>query len=208
VRCRKAHWYLSARCDDTLSEKQRRDLAAHLGECAACRREAFYFSEIKGQTARVDKIRARADFNLRLKAKINQWEAEQEQLLRTPSPVWTVLRGLPSKAANHFLDLGSVLFGQRRFAVVGIITALLAIVIWTGYDADEGTMENNTPFTQDVLNHGQNDFDLRLGSQSADPLLEYLVSGVSLSDYTSARSQPNYVMPTIPAKQVNSHLIF
>ena len=30
MHCRKARWFQSAQCDDTLSERQRRELAAHL----------------------------------------------------------------------------------------------------------------------------------------------------------------------------------
>jgi anti-sigma factor RsiW len=208
VRCRKAHWYLSARCDDTLSEKQRRDLAAHLDECPSCRREAFYFSEIKGQTAGVEKIRARADFNLRLQAKINAWEVEQETLRDHAPSSWRTLRELSVWAAHYFAGLGNILFGQRRFAVVGVVTALLTIIIWTGYDSDEQLVDNTAALTQELADLNQIGYELRLETEVADPLRDYLISGVSLSDYTSPRSQPNYVMPTIPAEQVNAQLIF
>jgi anti-sigma factor RsiW len=208
VRCRKAHWYLSAQCDDTLSEKQRRDLAAHLEECPSCRREAFYFSEIKGQTARIDKVRARADFNLRLQARINTWEAEQEKLEQTRPSIWKVVHGLPARVTEYLTDLGGVLIGQRRFAVVGIVTAVLAVVIWTGYDADNGTIESNLALTQNLPGLVVDGYYSDALTGPADAAQGYLVSGISLVDETSLRRPPNYVMPTVPAEQVNAQLIF
>lgn len=208
MRCRKAHWYLSAQCDDTLSEKQRRDLAAHLEECPSCRREAFYFSEIKGQTARIDKVRARADFNLRLQARINSWETEQEKLEQTRHSIWSVIHELPARAAEYLTDLGGVLIGQRRFAVVGIVTAVLAVVIWTGYDADNGTIESNLALTQDFPGQVVDGYYSDVLTGPADAAQGYLVSGISLIDETSLRRPPNYVMPTVPAEQVNAQLIF
>ncbi len=208
MRCRKAHWYLSARCDDTLSEKRRRELAAHLEECPSCRREAFYFSEIKGQTAQIDKVRARADFNLRLRARINTWEAEQEELRHMRPSIWSVIRGLPARMRGNLVDLGGVLIGQRRFAVVGLVTALLAVVIWTGYDTDNGLIEGSVALTQGISGHDLNGYYLDGVAGSVDPTENFVVSGISLIDETSLRTPLNYVMPTVPAEQVNAQLIF
>jgi len=74
VRCRKARWYLSARCDGTLSERQRGRLDEHLETCSECRREAFYFSEIVVQAGRMESVSVRPDFDLRLKAAIRRAE--------------------------------------------------------------------------------------------------------------------------------------
>ena len=75
MRCRKARWYLSARCDGTLSERQRGRLDDHLAGCAVCRREAFYFSEIAVVAGRMESVSVRPDFDLRLRAAIRRVEA-------------------------------------------------------------------------------------------------------------------------------------
>jgi len=212
VRCRKARWFQSAQCDDTLSEKQRRELAAHLEECPSCRREAFYFSEIKGQTAQLDRIRARADFNLRLKAKINAWESEQERLRSARPSIWSILLGYPGRFANLLAATGNILLGQRRFALVGVVSVLLIAVIWTGYRAENNVIENESMFTQDFQGladwESAGGFYLAGTPEIGQQNQTYLISGVSLVDEISPRAQPNYVMPTIPAEQVNAHVIF
>lgn len=75
MRCRKARWYLSARCDGTLSERQRGRLDEHLAACPECRREAFYFSEITALSGRIESVSVRPDFDLRLRAAIRRTEA-------------------------------------------------------------------------------------------------------------------------------------
>ena len=75
MRCRKARWFLSARCDETLSERQRARLQAHLDGCEECRREAFYFSEIAVLSGKVETRPIRPDFDLRLKAAIRRADA-------------------------------------------------------------------------------------------------------------------------------------
>jgi len=212
VRCRKAHWFLSAQCDDTLSEKRRRELAAHLEECASCRRETFYFSEIKGQTARIEKVRARADFNLRLKARIRAWEAEQEEVRSFRPSIWSVVFAYPSRLRSLLADAGSILLGQRRFALVGVLSVLLIAVIWAGYRADNTLIENESAFMQDAAGfsnwQGAGDFYLAGMPETTGQSQSYLVSGISLTDDISPRAQPYYVMPTIPAEQVNARVIF
>ena len=117
--------------------------------------------------------------------------------------------------AKGFLDsvkvqkgLGGVLIGQRRFAVVGLVTALLTIVIWTGYDADNGLIEGSVALTQGISGHNLDGYYLDGVAGSADPTESFVISGISLIDETSLRTPPNYVMPTVPAEQVNAQLIF
>lgn len=214
MRCRKAHWFLSALCDDTLSEKQRRDLTAHLEECPSCRREAFYFSEIKGQTGRLEKIRTRTDFNLRLRAKINAWEAEQEEIRQAGPSIWAVLAELPSRLGSWVVDAGGILVGQRRFALVGVLSVFLAVMIWNGYRSnsalvsDEGTLSQEiaeTPLSE--LPEGGGVYLVGI-PESAGQDQNYLVSAISLNDEISPRTQPNYVMPTISVEQVSERAIF
>lgn len=212
MHCRKARWFQSAQCDDTLSEKQRRELAAHLEECPSCRREKFYFSEIKGQTAQLDRIRARADFNLRLKAKVNTWEAEQERQRSAGPSIWSILLGYPGRIADLLANTGNILLGQRRFALVGVVSVLLIAVIWTGYRTQNNVIENESVFTQGFQGlsdwESAGDFYLAGVPEIGEQNQTYLVSGVSLVDEISPRTQPNYVMPTIPAEQVNAQVIF
>lgn len=109
MRCRKAHWYLSARCDGTLSERQRARLEDHLAGCESCRREAFYFSEIASLTGHTEVHPVRPDFNLRLRAAVRRaenappltWKSRLTPLLWRPALVTTSL------AAIGFAGLGA-----------------------------------------------------------------------------------------------------
>jgi len=217
VRCRKAHWYLSAQCDDTLSEKQRRDLAAHLEECPSCRREAFYFSEIKGQTGRLDQVRARADFNLRLQAKINAWDAEEERKLAAAPSIWSRMRSYPGVVIDWVVDAGGGLVGQKRYALVGVATLMLVVSIWTGYASRTSFVEGEAAYSQQVdeqegiSSREFNDLRAEYVAGIFEPIQgnqSYLVSGVTLSDKLSPKTQPSYVMPTIPAAEIATRAVF
>lgn len=105
MRCRKARWYLSARCDGTLSERQRLRLEAHLACCEECRREAFYFGEIGALTTKVEARSVRPDFDLRLKAAIRRAEEQQAH----PTPWWVRAESFlmrPALAAATVMVLG------------------------------------------------------------------------------------------------------
>ncbi len=204
MRCRKARWYLSALCDDTLSEKQRRELKSHLEECPACRREAFYFSEIKGQTGHLEQIRARADFDLRLRTRIKAYEAEE----RRPKPeritIWGRVASAIAEVRLAIVNTGHYLASPKRYALVGISTAALAILLWTGYTGDEQT----TPTAETTITATPAQQAYVEPIHCNDLNADYVVATVSLSDETSARVPPNYMMPTVPAEVINASVAF
>ncbi len=210
MRCQKALSCLSAQCDDTLSEQQRRELAAHLEECASCRREAFYFSEIKGQTGRLDNVRTRIDFNLRLKSRINTWEAEQARPVE-PS-LWQTLAGYPARIGEFAHALSGILYGPRRYALVGVASLLLAAAVWTGYTTN-GFIVGGQSYTSQVAEIAPVDMVTARAylvdqESAAEAGFGYLASGISLVDHASPRTEPNYVMPTVPAEQMSAQVIF
>ena len=215
MRCQKAHLFLSAQCDDTLSEKQRHELAAHLEECPACRCEAFYFSEIKGQTGKLDRVRARADFDLRLKTKIRAWETQQEQVKSTRAEIWSTLVERISGMGKRLAEVPAVVFGRRRLALVSVTSVLLVVAVWAGYRVAVGPQETGSDFAQYVVEQAgisagdeRGNSEVYLAGISETGTQSYVVPAVSLSDDISPRTQPNYVLPTIPAEQVSAREVF
>ncbi len=203
MRCRKARWYLSALCDDTLSEKQRRELKSHLEECPACRREAFYFSEIKGQTGHLEKIRARADFDLRLRARIKAHAAQERQPQPERVTIWSRVASVMAGVKFALGHAGQYLASPKRYALVGITTAAIAVLLWTGQESDN-QQSPATEFTASAISAPSFAEPLRGTEANAD----YLVGTVSLSDETSSKVPPNYVMPTVPAEFINASAAF
>ena len=213
MRCRRAHWFLSAQCDDTLSEKHRRELAAHVEECPSCRREAFYFSEIKGQTGKMDRVRARVDFNLRLRARVRAWDTAQEEVKSTRSQIRFSLVDRLSGLGGRVVDISMIVFGQRRYALVGVASMLLVVAVWTGYRITVGPEPDGSDFSQPIasaLTEAQraDGFYLAGMTEAGEQNRGYVMPAVSLSDDISPRTQPNYVLPTIPAEQVTAREVF
>lgn len=216
MRCRKARWYLSARCDDTLSERQRQRLSVHLEECAECRREAFYFSEIANASSRLETVSVRPDFNLRLRATIRRAEAESSTVAagwksRFPRLVIGSYRPVLVLAASAILLLvGSYQFVQFRNA--------------QSIQADHA---DESPLGHDGLDGRDAAFGFSRGTSIepsewqrvdglspemkrlrevylADRNLErrYILETDDLNDRLSTRPHPEYIMPVVRSDQV------
>lgn len=214
MRCRKAHWYLSARCDGTLSERQRLRLEAHLSSCESCRREAFYFSEIGSLATRMAPHSARPDFDLRLRAAIRRADDAAAQ------PVsWQ------SRFASLFL----------RPALVGASVVVLGLgglgawSIMTAKEAPQAKVEEAAPAVSPE--YGLN---VRYGQPTARPgelipvegldeetrrlqerYLEagrlprdYVMDAVPLETSTVDSSAPQYVLPTVSPDQVTKNVSY
>lgn len=217
MRCRKAHWFLSARCDDTLSEGQRLELAAHLEECPSCRREAFYFSEIRGQTGNLEKIHTRADFNLRLKAKITAWEAEVEKSATSRPTIWSRLREIPGRLRDYAPDFDAIMIGPKRYALIGVLPVMLVLVVGVGYISEDSQFDTQLGSTEYITAQQEiaaypafaiDDHRVPGLPEYARQNQQYVLSGISLVDDISSRTQPKYVMPTVPAEMVTARAIF
>ncbi|HUU46723.1 MAG TPA: zf-HC2 domain-containing protein [Acidobacteriota bacterium] len=211
MRCRKARWYLSARCDDTLSERQRQRLNGHLEACADCRREAFYFSENAAASTRVERVAVRPDFNLRLRAAVRRAEAEAA----APTGWHAWLTGLSLRPA---------------FAVASaaaIILAGIGAYQFSDFSRDRAALAENTQRAeQGRLARAQ-----AMGLSEAEPILpagwtavdglspemqrlqeqylagenlprNYIVQSEGLDDPLSNKPRPLYVMPTVPSEQM------
>lgn len=208
MRCRKAHWYLSARCDGTLSERQRQRLEAHLSSCEDCRREAFYFSEIGTLATRMAPHSVRPDFDLRLKAAIRR----ADDAAARPMPWQT-------RVAAIFL----------RPALVGasvVVLGLGGLGAWSmmkGSDTPKTANAVSTPSVSPIhgVDIGGAQFTSRPGElipvdgmdaearRLQDRYLElsrmphnYVTDGVPLETSYSDSSTPEYVMPTVSPDQV------
>jgi hypothetical protein len=156
----------------------------------------------------LNKVRARADFNLRMHSRIRAWELEQVERQELPPSLWSQLRKFAVVVGGNLSTWGGVLLGQRRFALVGVVTALLAIVIWTGYDADDGAIPNDASSTSVLAGYALEGYVPSGSAVAASATRDFVVSGVSLVDDTSPLTPPNYVMPTVPAEQVGAQLVF
>jgi hypothetical protein len=211
VRCRRARWFLSARCDGTLSERQRARLDEHLEHCAACRREAFYFSEIGNLASRLESAPVRPDFNLRLRAAIER--QEKAEAVASPwyrfhlAPAWR-----PAIAAVAVVFMFVLTYGGYR--------------VVSGPSADQGLASNST-INQDWTNEEVasapaevNEFALPSGltpvqsdSPDADRVRsqylaasqgrsDFVIGTVGLDDPTTKKPEPQYVLPVIPSEQM------
>lgn len=208
MRCRKAHWYLSARCDGTLSERQRMRLEAHLSSCESCRREAFYFSEIGTLASRMATHSARPDFDLRLRSAIRR----AEDAAAHPVP-WH------SRLASLFL----------RPALVGASVVVLGLgglgawSIMTGSEPSQATHDDAVPAVSPEyglnVRHGQPTVHagelIPLNSQDEEARRlqqrylevgqlprDYVMGAVPLETSTSDSSTPQYVLPIVSPDQV------
>ncbi|MEW5700618.1 MAG: zf-HC2 domain-containing protein [Candidatus Zixiibacteriota bacterium] len=199
MRCRKARWYLSARCDGTLSERQRVRLDAHLSACPECRREGFYFSEIGALAERLEKVSVRPDFNLRLRAAIRRVETGESRpawrrrfIPVIPRPVLalaaaTLVVGV-GLGAYRFLSPAPGPLAQGKVDAAGELSTSSAL------PATLTPVEGLTPEMR------------RLQEQylAAGRLPEnYIVEAVGLNDPTSKKLPTRYVLPTVSTEQVS-----
>ena len=209
MRCRKARWFLSARCDGTLSERQRARLEEHLETCAECRREAFYFSEIGSLTKRLEPVAVRPDFDLRLKAAIRRAEATEKEGRRWYqwhlTPAYRVALGVCTVMILFAASYGSyrVLGVDNTDATMSAEPALPNTAVATMPDGavDTGTAESWAippsgltpldPMSADarILSNRYLATDLQSG--------EYVLGTVRIDDPMAKNQEPNYVMPMV-----------
>jgi len=211
VRCRKALWYLSARCDDTLSERQRERLNAHLEKCEGCRREAFYFSEIATAVSRMDTVTVRSDFDLRLRAAIKRAEAKPAPRgfwHRLPLPSLRPIFLVPSLAVAVLVAFGAYQFAESR-QVHAEQAAIEA-------QAELGRMNRDAALglrsEQEILPPGWTPVDGGLSpemKQLQDQYLagrqlpqNYILDTDGLGDPHSTKPEPEYVMPVVRSDQM------
>jgi hypothetical protein len=214
VRCRKAHWYLSARCDGTLSERQRLRLEAHLESCEECRREAFYFSEIGSLASRLGNHGARPDFNLRLRAAIRR----SEEAAARPVSWQTKLAGLllrPALVAASVVVLGlgglgawSVMHGTETKQAISVSDEP-AVSPEYGLTVPYGTAKSPSGELIPV-----SDLDTearRLQERYFETVQwprDYVLGGVRLDDSNAQKSTTLYVLPTVSTDQVAKNVSY
>ena len=214
MRCRKARWFLSARCDGTLSERQRARLDEHLKQCPSCRREAFYFSEIGALAGKLEPVAVRPDFNLRLRAAIERQEktdaVRRHWYKISLPPVWrTVLAGAT------VLALFAVTYGGYRVLTSGGSKSQTAN---PGIAGEQQTTESaevygSTPVDPDVSDLPSGWTPVVGGAPDAQRLRdrylaarqgssEYVLETVKLDDLTLQEAEPRYVMPLVRSDEV------
>ena len=209
MRCRKAHWYLSARCDGTLSERQRLRLEAHLATCEGCRREAFYFSELGTVATRLESHAARPDFDLRLRSAIRRadeaalmpvsWQSRFANLLLRPALVassvvvlglgglgtWSLMKGAPVPMAESHESVQSV---SPRYG----------LAVSNGQSA--------TPASGELIPvDGLSDEAQRLQArylEAGQLPRDYVLETVRMDNTSFDSSAPRYVLPTVSPDQV------
>jgi len=209
VRCRKARWFLSARCDGTLSERQRARLEEHLETCAECRREAFYFSEIGSLVNRIERVPVRPDFDLRLKAAIRRAEATENEGRRWYqwhlTPAYRVAVGVCTVLVLFAASYGSyrVLGVDDTSAKLSTESALQNPSLATMPD---GSVDTGSADSWSVPPPGLTPVDpmsadarilstryLAIDQQSG----EYVLGTVRIDDPMAKNKEPNYVMPMV-----------
>jgi hypothetical protein len=213
VRCRKARWFLSARCDGTLSERQRARLDDHLNQCPSCRREAFYFSEIGALANKLEPVAVRPDFNLRLRAAIQR--KENAEVVRRN---WYHLNLTPgwrtAIAAASVLALFAVTYGGYRVFSSGsgdsqpVAPAFSVDQDWTTSSAsgqfvsDPGVPDVPSGWTpvSGLSPDAQRLRDRYLAARQGPS--EYILETVRLDDLNLQQAEPRYVMPIVRSDQV------
>lgn len=215
MRCRKAHWYLSARCDGTLSERQRVRLEAHLASCEECRREAFYFSEIGSLATRMESHSARPDFNLRLRAAIRRadeaaahpvsWQSRLAMLLLRPSLVaasivvlgigglgaWSMMKGteIPQQASRDLAPTVDPKLGLPVAHGTPTVKPSGELIPVIGNDGEAQRLRGR------YLEAGQLPHD-------------YVLDGIPVNDPNHDSSALRYVLPTVSSDQVTKKVSY
>lgn len=211
MRCRKARWYLSARCDDTLSQRQRTRLDHHLKGCGACRREAFFFSEIGVAASRMETVSVRPDFNLRLRAAIRRAEVAPARISGWRER-FAVLRLRPALVAGAAVAVMLVAVGSYQYSSFNSEQAKMAEQVRRG---EEGRLARaramGLPTGEQILPAGWTPVDgfspemRKLQEQylAAENLpRNYIIEADNLNDPLSQKPRPLYVMPTVPSEQM------
>ncbi len=211
MRCRKAHWFLSARCDGTLSERQRRRLDEHLEQCPSCRREAFYFSEIAAISNKLEPVAVRPDFNLRLRAAIERQEntakARRPWYQLNLSPMWrTAMAGAAVVALFAVTYGGYMVFGTGETQTVAPSIAIdqnwSNSAVLSEVPSDVASPEVPSGWTPvnglspDAQRLRERYLEARQGPS------EYVLETVRLDDFNRQQAEPRYVMPVVSSDQV------
>ncbi len=114
MRCRKARSYLSAYCNNELSDKQRQAVAMHLKDCPECRREEALSREIKLSASRLTVGQSvSSDFNEKL---LNRIAGERFKETRTKA----------------YMPKNAPIFGWGRLAPAMATAALLVVFAFSG----------------------------------------------------------------------------
>lgn len=209
MRCRKAHWYLSARCDGTLSERQRLRLEAHLETCEECRREAFYFAEIGSMAPRMASHSVQPDFNLRLRAAIRRaeddaahpvsWQSRVAGILLRPALVAAsiVVLGIGGLGAWSMMKSGEVPSTAAALPDAPSVSPEFGLAVHRGQTvAQSGEL---VP----VIGLDEEARRLRERYLQAGKLPhEYVSDGVTLNDSNGRAEATRYVLPTVSPDQV------
>ena len=66
MRCRKARSYLSAYCNDELTDRTRLAVSDHLSTCSTCRKEEAIYRSMISSGAEIEGLKVDDDFNTRL----------------------------------------------------------------------------------------------------------------------------------------------
>ncbi len=72
MRCRKVRSLLSIYCNEELSGRQQLNVREHLAGCAACRREASFYSQLREAHQEMPRPKLSDDFNTRLLNRVGQ----------------------------------------------------------------------------------------------------------------------------------------
>lgn len=204
MRCRKARWYLSARCDGTLSERQRGRLDDHLASCPECRREAFYFSEIAATAGRMETVSVRPDFDVRLRAAIHRAETTPSrtqswyQLLVTRPwrPALAVcsmilVMGLSygayrAKTADSPNSIPQATAQTDPKSTLEYFATLVSGIPAEGVPSGWHAVDGNSPEALRLQN---------LYLQATQGTSDFVVPTVGLDDPNSVKPGPSYIMP-------------
>lgn len=212
MRCRKARWFLSARCDGTLSERQRRRLDEHLKNCPSCRSEAFYFSEIAALSGKLEHVQVRPDFNLRLRAAIQRQESAAQVRRRwyqlNLSPAWrTALAGAAVAVLFGFSYGGYQVFvaGDDTPATPPGITVdqnWSTVPPTSGVIADEAMPQVPSGWTpvSGLSPEAERLRERYLAQRQGSS--EYILQTVGVEDLTAQDTAPQYILQVLPYEQV------
>ena len=208
MRCRKAHWYLSAQCDGTLSERQRLRLEAHLGSCEACRREAFYFSEIGTLATRMASHSVQPDFDLRLRSSIRRaeevaaqpvtWQSRLASLLLRPALAGAsvVVLGLGGWGAWSMMKAGDAPPAARH-DITPAVSPEFGLDVRSGRPSVRpGELIPVDGFSEEALRLQARYYDA--GQLPRD----YVIEGIPVEAANHDSSMPRYVLPTVSPDQV------
>ncbi|GAB4313753.1 MAG: hypothetical protein Kow0074_00420 [Candidatus Zixiibacteriota bacterium] len=187
----------------------------HLEQCAECRREAFYFSEIGSLIRRVEQVPTRPDFNLRLRAAIQreearaaaprrwyQWNLSPALRLAVGTAMVMLVFGVsygsyqilsPSTTVPPITVVPAPETAAHATTVDRVFDATSPVDNWGGYSSGWTEVDLMTP---DGLAARERYLAARRGPG------EYVLDMYPIDDPTAKKPEPNYLMTTVPSDQV------